>query len=527
MAPPTQRERTGRHAFLVASGILLSRLVGLVRQRVFSRYFGISYTADAFNAAFRIPNFLQNLFGEGVLSASFIPVYARLLAEGDEDEADRVAGAIFAILALTTAVLVLLGVLCAPLLIGAIAPGFRDAKRELTIHLVRILFPSIGLLVLSAWCLGILNSHRKFFLSYTAPVIASLAQIAAMIAFRHQPRMALAVTLAWGSVVGSGLQLGVQVPTVLRLARKLRPRLDTASANVREVIRNFGPVFVSRGVVQISAYVDSLIASFLGDGPVAALFTAQTLNALPVSLFGMAVSAAELPAMSSAVGDEAQVATYLRQRLDSGLRQIAFFVVPSAMAFLALGDVVTGALFENGAFRRHESVYVWGILAGSAVGLLASTLGRLYSSTYYALRDTRTPLRFAVIRVALTGALGWLCAVPLPLWLGIEPRWGVAGLTASAGVAGWVEFTLLRRTLNRRIGRTGLSASLTLRLWTAALVAAAAAWSIKLALGTARPTLDGATILAVYGVAYFAATYALQVEESAGVLKRLARFARP
>ena len=170
---------------------------------------------------------------------------------------------------------------------------------------------------------------------------------------------------------------------------------------------------------------------------------------LPVSLFGMSVSAAELPAMSSALGGEAEVAAYLRQRLDSGLRQIAFFIVPSAMAFLALGDVVAAALFQTGRFTASDSLYVWGILAGSAVGLLASTLGRLYSSTYYALRDTRTPLRYAVIRVALTTALGYLCAIPLPPWLGIEPRWGVAGLTASAGVAGWVEFALLRRTLNR------------------------------------------------------------------------------
>jgi putative peptidoglycan lipid II flippase len=518
VAPAEQREGTGRHAFLVAAGILLSRLAGLVRQSVFSRYFGLSDAADAFNAAFRIPNFLQNLFGEGVLSASFIPVYARLLAEGDEEEADRVAGAVFAILALTVSVLVGLGVLCAPLLIGAIAPGFHGAKRELTIQLVRILFPSIGLLVLSAWCLGILNSHRKFFLSYTAPVAASVVQIATLIAFRHQGQATLAVTLAWGSVAGSGLQFGVQMPTVLRLVRRLRPRLETAPGNIREVIRNFGPVFVSRGVVQISAYIDSLLASLLGRGAVAALFTAQTLNSLPVSLFGMAVSAAELPAMSSILGDEAEVAAYLRQRLNSGLRRIAFFVVPSAMAFLALGDVVTGLLFQNGEFKHRDSIYVWGILAGSAVGLLASTLGRLYSSTYYALRDTRTPLRFAVIRVTLTGGLGWLCAMPL--------GWGVPGLTASAGVAGWVEFALLRRALNRRIGKTGLNASLTLRLWTAALMAAAAAWSIKMALGTARPRVDGAAILAVYGVTYFAVTYALQVEESAGVLKRMARFVR-
>src|SRR5208337_5404191 len=112
--------------------------------------------------------------------------------------------------------------------------------------------------------------------------------------------------------------------------------------------------------------------------------------------------------------------------------------------------------------------YVWGILAGSSVGLLASTMGRLYSSAYYALRDTRTPLRFAVLRVALTTVLGYICAKPLPLWIGIDPRWGVAGLTASAGIAGWVEFTLLRRTLNARIGRTGLPASLVAQLWFAA-----------------------------------------------------------
>ena len=170
MPEKRKHEATGRSAFLVASGILLSRIVGLVRLRIFSHYFGLaSDAADAFNAAFRIPNFLQNLFGEGVLSASFIPVYANLLAREDEEESGRVAGAVFAILALTASVLVLAGVLATPYLIDAIAPGFRGAKRELTVEIVRVLFPGAGLLVLSAWCLGILNSHRKFFLSYTAP----------------------------------------------------------------------------------------------------------------------------------------------------------------------------------------------------------------------------------------------------------------------------------------------------------------------------------------------------------------------
>src|SRR4051812_35061595 len=156
---------------MVAAGILLSRILGLVRNRVFAHFFGTSDAADAFNAAFKIPNFLQNLFGEGVLSASFIPVYARLLGREEGDEARRVASAVFSPLALITSALVLVGVLTTPLLIDVIAPGFDGEKRQATITLVRILFPGAGLLVMSAWCLGVLNSHRQFFLSYAAPVL--------------------------------------------------------------------------------------------------------------------------------------------------------------------------------------------------------------------------------------------------------------------------------------------------------------------------------------------------------------------
>jgi putative peptidoglycan lipid II flippase len=328
-------------------------------------------------------------------------------------------------------------------------------------------------------------------------------------------------------VAGSALQFGVQAPYVLRLARRLRVRLDTRSESVREVIRNFVPVFISRGVVQISAFVDAMLAGLLPyTGAVTGLANAQTLYTLPVSLFGMSVSAAELPAMSSALGDQADVAAQLRRRLNAGLRQIAFFIVPSAMAFLALGDVVAGFVFQSGKFEHEDALYVWGVLAGSAVGLLASTLGRLYSSTYYALRDTRTPLRFAVIRVALTTALGYVCALWLPGWLGIDRRWGVAGLTASAGVAGWVEFTLLRRALNRRIGPTGLPAKLVASLWASAGVAAAAGWAIKLALGPHKPQLVGLAVLCPYGAIYFAMTYLLRIEESARALARIARFRR-
>jgi putative peptidoglycan lipid II flippase len=519
-------ERTGRHAVLVASGILLSRLAGLVRNRFFSTYFGLrSDAADAFQAAFKIPNILQNLFGEGVLSASFIPVYSRLLANGDDEESGKVAGAVGALLALAVSVLVLVGVIATPYLIGAIAPGFQGAKRELTIRLTRVLFPGAGLMVLSAWCLGILNSHRRFFVSYASPVVWNMMMIAALIVYGGRvDQPSLVVKLSWASVIGSALLVLVQMPQVLILARRLRIRLDARHEHVREVIRSFGPVFVSRGVVQISAYIDAILASYLPMGAVNGLNYAQNVNMLPVSLIGMAISAAELPAMSSLQGDPAEVAASLRRRLDVALSRLAFLIIPSAMAFLAIGDVIAGLLFQSGHFHHEDAVYVWGILAGSAVGLLASTLGRLYSSTYYALRDTRTPLKFAVIRVALTTGLGYVCALPLPRWIGIDPLWGVAGLTASAGFAGWVEFSLLRSSMNRRIGWTGLHAGLVAKLWLSAAVAAAAAWGAKFAIGHSHPVTVAAVVIPPYGLAYFAMTYLLHVEECTEMLRRVRRF---
>jgi len=524
---PTDR---GRHAAVVATGILLSRIAGLIRDRVFAHYFGNSEAADAFRAAFRIPNFLQNLFGEGVLSASFIPVYANLLARGFREEADRVAAAVFSLLSLFVSCLVLIGILTTPLLIDAIAPGFRGDKRELTIYLVRILFPGAALLALSAWCLGILNSHRRFFISYTAPVAWNLVMIASLIGFGgHLEQFRLTKAVAWGSVVGSGMQVGVQLPQVAHLMSGFRVSMGIGMESVQTVIRNFIPVFVSRGVVQISAYVDTFLASLLPTGALAALVYAQTLYTLPVSLFGMSVSAAELPAFSSALGETNEVNAYLRNRLNVGLRQIAFFVIPSAMAFLALGDVIAGAIYQTGRFTRCDSVYVWSILAGSAVGLLATTLGRLYASMYYALKDTRTPLRYAILRVFLTTVLGYICALPLPIALGLDPRWGVAGLTASAGICGWLELALLRNSMKRRIGKTGLPTRFVLKLWVSAGAAAAAGWGGKLIMNLSHPIVLAIVSLGMYGVVYFGVASVFHLPEVKGLINKvtgLVRFLR-
>ena len=280
-------------------------------------------------------------------------------------------------------------------------------------------------------------------------------------------------------------------------------------------------MFVSRGVLQISAYVDTLLASLLPAGAVTALTNAQTLYTLPVSLFGMSVSAAELPRC------RARAATSRRSPHTCAPGSTAACAASRSSSCRRRWRSSRSAT----SWRRRSSrpdasasadaTYVWGILAGSAVGLLASTLGRLYASTYYALRDTRTPLRFAIVRVALTIALGWLCALRLPRFLGIDPRWGAAGLTASAGVAGWVEFVLLRATLGRRIGRTGLAASYLARLWLVAAVAAAATLGVQHGLQLTQPIVRAAVAASVFGAVYLLGTAALGVDESRALVSRV------
>lgn len=501
-------------ATVVASGILLSRIAGLIRESIFAHYLGNSAAADAFKAGFRIPNILQNLFGEGVLSASFIPVYSRLLAQGEDETADMLAWGLASIMTLGVALLVAIGVVAAPYLIMVIAPGFHGAKRELTITLVRILFPGAGMLVMSAWCLGVLNSHHRFFASYAAPVAWNLAIITALLVYGpHSSQSGLAVYIAWGAVAGAALQVVVQVPQTLKLLRRLRPDPARILAPLKAVANNFMPVIAGRGVGQISGYVDNILASLLPTGAVAALNYGQILYMLPLSLFGWSVAAAELPSMSRAAASPEGIAAMLRARLNTGLRQIAFLVVPSAAAFLFIGDVVVALIFQSGHFSHHDAIYVWSVLAGSAIGLMGVAMGRLYNSAFYALWDTRTPLKFAMIRVTLALVLGYLFAFPLPHVLGIAPRWGVAGLTVSAGLAGWVEFSLLRWKLNQRIGWTGVDRRFVAQIWGMALVAAGAAIAVKLYTPWAGPRLEGLMVIPAYGVVYLGIAYLIGMTE--------------
>ncbi len=540
--PPAARSSTAASA-LIAAGILLSRVAGLVRTRVVAMFFGTSEIADVFAAGMRMPNLLQNLLGEGVLSASFIPVYSELLHQGRKKEAGRVAGAIFALLLAAAGALALFGVLAAPVIVAVFAPGMVGDRYELTVQFTRIIFPMAGILVLSAWALGILNSHRSFFLPYFAPVLWNAAMIATLLAFGGGMRPEqLVIALAWGALAGGVLQFGIQLPKVLRLERELQIGWGRQVAGVREAVRNAGPAVVGRGVVQISGYLDYFFASFLAAGALATLQFAQLFYMLPISLFGMSVAAAELPELSR---ERERGAEVLRSRASGGLERVAFYVVPSFVAFALLGDVVVATLLQTGEFGRDDTLVVYFTLLAFSLGLLATTASRILSTTFFAMRDTRTPARYAIVRVVRSATLAVLMmiqfesitierlGITIPggvfshLRIGGQPL-GVVGLALGTGIAAWVEWALLKRALRGRIGAVGAGAGPLLRMFMAALAGAAAGWGVRLLLPDGmNPLLGGTLVLGVYGVTYFAVAGALGLSQAGALLRRIkGRFGR-
>jgi putative peptidoglycan lipid II flippase len=478
-APGDERSaRLSRASGAVGAGILLSRLAGLLREKLLAYHLGTGLGAEAFRAALRIPNLLQNLLGDGVLSGAFVPTYARMVRDGREEDAGRLAGAVASLLVLVTGLLVVVGVVLAGPITRALTPGFPagSAKAELTVTLVRILTPSLGFLVLSAWSLGVLNAHRRFFRAYVAPVLwnATIIVFLSVAAAMGASELGLARAVALGALAGAVLQFLFQLPAVLRSVPALRTHLGRNVPGLREVVRASGGVIAGRGIIQLSAYLDLAIASLLAAGAVAALGYAQVLYLLPVSLFGMSVAAAALPDVAT-VRREQQ--GELAGEVDRGMRRIAAFVVPTVAMYLVLGEQVVQLLFGGGAFGAAETRQVAVVLAAYSLGLLATTQSRLLQSTLYGLDDTTTPARIAAVRVIISTVSGvalmlvldayrWgaegivrvadpgLASVGARASLDSLHRLGAAGLALGASLGAWAEWALLRRGVARRAGMT-------------------------------------------------------------------------
>jgi putative peptidoglycan lipid II flippase len=538
--PPASRSRAGT----VAGGILTSRLVGFVRERAFAHYLGGGAFADALTSAFRGPNVLQVLLGEQALSAAFIPIYSRMLEEGREEEAGRFAGAIFGLLLAAAAALSLAGILLARPLVALFAGGYlQDAAKvaagelvvdrfELTVAAVHWIFPMTGLLVLSAWALGILNSHRKFFLPYFAPVLWNAAILGTLIygastlgALPWAPWQgtevpggelgSLVLAACVGGLLGGGLQFLVQLPSAWRALRGLRPSFSLKVPGVREALAAFGPAVAGRGVVQISLYLDQLLATLLIAGAPSAIQRGAFLYALPISLFAMSVAAAELPELSrlSAAGTVG-----ILPRAVASIRQILFLIMPTLVGYLAFGFLLVGAVYRSGAFGPEAHVQVTVVLAAYTLGLPASTTSRMMQNLFFALGDTRMPARVAAIRMAVSASLGATLMVfldRLPVkWLlggagsGEALFLGAVGLALGSAVGSWVEVALLTRALRRRLEPWRLPVTTALR-WgafavMAALPAAGLWWLLDAWMPGSPWLLQAAAVVGLFAGLYLA-----------------------
>jgi putative peptidoglycan lipid II flippase len=545
----------------VAAGIFSSRLLGLVRERIVAHFFGVNPLADVFAAALRAPNVLQNLLGEQSLSAAFIPIYSRFVEQGREAEARRFAGAIFGLLTAAVVALVLLGMALAEPLVAILTPGFlgdADAvaagettvdRYALAVRAVRWIFPMTGLLVLSAWALGILNSHRRFFLPYFAPVLWNLAIIGAFLVAGAQRWTMEGILYAGcaGALLGGALQFVVQLPLAWRLLGGFRPSLAWRAPGVQRALKAFGPALAGRGVLQLSLYVDLLLASFLAVGGMAAVRYGSFLYILPVSLFALSVAAVELPELARSSRTAAELETdpdqrrKLAARVHGSLAQIASLVLPTFLGYLAFGFLLVGALFRTGEFGLAGNWLVYVVLCGYSLGLPASTTSRLLQNVFFALEDTRTPARVAGVRVAISAAVAVVTLLPLdrvPLHRLLSEEFaaalagetvlylGALALALGSAVGSWTELLLLRRALRGRIPEFRLPVARGLRLAALALASALPAiglWVWLPAAVTARPLVAAPVVLGAYAALYLGIGTLLRMPELAAWREGLSR----
>ena len=531
----------------IATGILLSRLAGLLRESLLRSVLGLGPAADAFTAALRIPNLLQNLLGEGSLSSSFIPVYSRLLSEGKEKEAGHTAGAVAGLLIAFTGALTLVGILIARPIAKLLTPGFSSEKLDLTADLIKITTAGIGFLVLAAWCLGVLNSHRKFFLSYVAPVIWNAAQIVILfIAIgKDWDPVKAARAAAWGLFIGGVIQLLFQFFGVSRLRTKICFSFSWKNEHVREIIRRFNPTILGRGVVQISAYFDLVLASLLVTGAVAALMSAQVLYILPISLFAMSIAAAELPEMSRNTDSQ-----HLSNRLNQGIKQTSFLMLLTSVIYMTIGDQIIGVIFQWGSFDRDDSIAVAATLAAYSLGIPAIGISRIYQSALYANGDTKTPAFSATLRVIISLIIGLLLMFPLdrlfisnsalekvpgsivgdwgPLSQSLRslpenPHLGAVGLAVGSAIAAWVEMFFLARKTNKKVTPESSPYSPMVKLLPATFSALMISIIARWLLSDANAVINCLVCIPAATLAYIAVSSKNGVQESVVLLEGLKR----
>jgi putative peptidoglycan lipid II flippase len=451
MEPKAISGKVARSAGVVALAVMGSRLMGLVREQVFAKYFGASREYDAFLTAFRIPNLLRDLFAEGALSAAFVTTFSQYLTTKGEREAWRLANLVLNALVLVLITITLLGMVFAPEFVDLIAPGFQKypGKTELTIELTRIMFPFIILVAIAAVAMGILNTKDRFGIPASASTFFNLGSIVLGLACAYwlDPHFGpqAMVGMAVGTLIGGALQFFVQVPSLYRVGFRYTPTISFTDPGVRKVVRLMGPAVIGAAAVQVNVFVNNNFASYLENGAVSWLNYAFRLMQFPIGVFGVAISTATLPSISRAAarGDMSQ----FRQTLASSLGLVFFLCVPSACGLVMLGQPIIRMIYERGDFSPFDTQQTAAALAFYALGLAGYAAVRVLAPAFYALDDTRTPMTISLTSIATNYVLNWM----------LVSRYGHRGLALSTSCVAGLNFIglffFMRRRLQRVEGR--------------------------------------------------------------------------
>jgi putative peptidoglycan lipid II flippase len=409
-----RRSHLLRSAGSMAAMTVLSRLTGYVRDSIQAILLGAADSSDAFIIAYRIPNLLRRLVGEGAMTAAFIPVFTELDVRQARDDLWRFSARFFNLLAVVLAALTLIGVVFAPWVVRAMAYGFTgiEGKEALTIHLTRLMFPYLFFIGLSALQMAILNSLDRFALPAFTPVLLNLSIIAAALGLARRMGEP-ADAFAFGVLAGGFLQMAVQVPALRREGMRLSPTLELADPHVWKVLRLMLPGVFGAGIYQINLMVDSQFASFLSSGSVSYLFYANRVTELVLGIFVVSLSTAILPSLSRDVQSRSSDA--VRRTLDFGMRQTAFITLPACAGLVALAAPIIEVLFERGRFGPEATRFTAEALVYYSLGLLPVAALKVVLSAFYARQDTRTPVWAAGWTLLLHVLLNFLLITLIPM----------------------------------------------------------------------------------------------------------------
>ncbi len=501
-----------RAASVVGSFTLLSRIFGFLRDLIIANYFGTRAAADAFFVAFRIPNLLRRLTAEGALSAAFIPLFAKTL-QADRKKAIRFANNLLAVMTMVLTLIVVVGILFSPQLLSVIAVGFTDdpQKFELTVLLTRLLFPYLLFVSLAAIVMGILNTMHHFAAPAASPVVFNIAIIASVIFLRDMFELPVYAIVA-GVLIGGVLQLAIQIPYAIREGFSFFPHVDFKSELLKKVFLLTLPATAGFAVAEINMFVDTILASLLAEGSVSYLYYGNRLMLFPLGIFGAAMSTALLPTLSFQAGEKDFAK--MVETISKSLRAMSFLIVPSTVGLIALREPIVKILFERGEFDNFATVNTGIALGYYSAGLIAFAGVKVAVAGFYALGDTKTPVKVASLAMVLNIIFNLILMGPLKH----------GGLALATSLASVVNFFLLLYLLDKRLG--GIDGKKMLKTFALATLASLMMGGLiaTLSMIISPFTVVGLTVV-ITGSAlfYFLVTWLIDMEEIHYVYEKVSK----